>query len=166
MLGLDGAGKTTILYKFKLNECVTTIPTIGFNVETVSPLKNVTFTVWDIGGQDKLRPLWKHYFRGTDALMFIVDSTDKERLTTAKDELHSIINDSEMEGVPFVVFANKQDLPNSRTPTKLVNDFELNGIRGHSWCVQGTSATSGDGLYEGMEQLVRLMKENKRRRGY
>ena len=63
MLGLDAAGKTTILYKLKLNENVTTIPTIGFNVETVTPVKNVSFTVWDVGGQEKIRQLWRHYFQ-------------------------------------------------------------------------------------------------------
>ena len=63
MLGLDAAGKTTILYKLKLNENVSTIPTIGFNVETVTPVKNVTFTVWDVGGQEKIRQLWRHYFQ-------------------------------------------------------------------------------------------------------
>jgi ADP-ribosylation factor protein 1 len=59
MVGLDAAGKTTILYKFKLGEVVTTIPTIGFNVETVD-YKNISFTVWDVGGQDKIRPLVQH----------------------------------------------------------------------------------------------------------
>jgi ADP-ribosylation factor protein 6 len=63
MLGLDAAGKTTILYKLKLNQDVTTIPTVGFNVETVT-YKNVKFNVWDVGGQDKIRPLWRHYFSG------------------------------------------------------------------------------------------------------
>ena len=63
MLGLDAAGKTTILFKLKLNENVSTIPTIGFNVETVTPVKNVTFTVWDVGGQEKIRQLWRHYFQ-------------------------------------------------------------------------------------------------------
>ncbi len=65
-MGLDAAGKTTILYKLKLGEIVTTIPTIGFNVETVE-YKNISFTVWDVGGQDKIRPLWRHYFVNTQA---------------------------------------------------------------------------------------------------
>ena len=66
MVGLDGAGKTTILYKLKLGEVVHTIPTIGFNVETLE-YKNIKFTVWDVGGQHKLRPLWKHYYLNTQA---------------------------------------------------------------------------------------------------
>ena len=98
MVGLDAAGKTTILYKLKLGEIVTTIPTIGktarkflfshstnypsfplpagFNVETVE-YKNISFTVWDVGGQDKIRPLWRHYFQNTQGLIFVVDSNDR-----------------------------------------------------------------------------------------
>ena len=74
MVGLDAAGKTTILYKLKLGEIVTTIPTIGFNVETVE-YKNISFTVWDVGGQDKIRPLWRYYFQNTQGIIFVVDST-------------------------------------------------------------------------------------------
>ncbi|KAG8055018.1 hypothetical protein GUJ93_ZPchr0001g33131 [Zizania palustris] len=92
MVGLDAAGKTTILYKLKLGEIVTTIPTIGFNVETVE-YKNISFTVWDVGGQDKIRPLWRHYFQNTQGLIFVVDSNDRERVVEARDELHRMLNE-------------------------------------------------------------------------
>ncbi|CAN6450998.1 unnamed protein product [Victoria cruziana] len=92
MVGLDAAGKTTILYKLKLGEIVTTIPTIGFNVETVE-YKNVSFTVWDVGGQDKIRPLWRHYFQNTQGLIFVVDSNDKDRIVEARDELHRMLSE-------------------------------------------------------------------------
>src|SRR3990167_8132182 len=82
MVGLDAAGKTTILYKLKLGEIVTTIPTIGFNVETVE-YKKINFTVWDVGGQDKIRPLWRHYYQNTQGLIFVVDSNDKDRIQEA-----------------------------------------------------------------------------------
>uniref|UniRef100_A0AAY4EW11 ADP-ribosylation factor n=1 Tax=Denticeps clupeoides TaxID=299321 RepID=A0AAY4EW11_9TELE len=85
MVGLDAAGKTTILYKLKLGEIVTTIPTIGFNVETVE-YKNICFTVWDVGGQDKIRPLWRHYFQNTQGLIFVVDSNDRERVAESAEE--------------------------------------------------------------------------------
>jgi small GTP-binding protein len=90
LVGLDAAGKTTILYKLKLGEIVTTIPTIGFNVETVE-YKNICFTVWDVGGQDKIRPLWRHYFQNTQGLIFVVDSNDRERITEAQDELQKMV---------------------------------------------------------------------------
>ena len=81
------------MYKLKLGEIVTTIPTIGFNVETVE-YKNISFTVWDVGGQDKIRPLWRHYFQNTQGLIFVVDSNDRERIdgdNGAKDELHRMV---------------------------------------------------------------------------
>jgi len=78
-IGLDASGKTTILYKLKLGEVVTTIPTIGFNVETV-PYKDVSFTIWDVGGCDKIRPLWKHYYHNTQIIFFIVGSNDLDRV--------------------------------------------------------------------------------------
>jgi ADP-ribosylation factor protein 6 len=112
---------------------VTTIPTVGFNVESVT-YKNVKFNVWDVGGQDKIRPLWRHYysgtidrahryrhdawdsslttiFIGTQGLIFVVDSSDTARLDEARSELHKIINDREMKDALLLVFANKQDVP-------------------------------------------------------
>lgn len=89
-VGLDAAGKTTILYKLKLGEIVTTIPTIGFNVETVE-YKNICFTVWDVGGQDRIRPLWRHYFQNTQGLIFVVDSNDRERIAEAERELLNMV---------------------------------------------------------------------------
>ncbi|KAA0201026.1 ADP-ribosylation factor [Fasciolopsis buskii] len=111
MLGLDAAGKTTILYRLKLGNSVTTIPTVGFNVETVT-YKNVRFNVWDVGGQEKIRPLWRHYYTGSQGLIFVVDSSDRERIEEARQELHKIANDREMQDAVILVFANKQDLPN------------------------------------------------------
>ncbi|CAL5419887.1 unnamed protein product [Camellia sinensis] len=110
MVGLDAAGKTTILYKLKLGEIVATIPTIGFNVETVE-YKDISFTVWDVGGQDKIRPLWRHYFQNTQGLVFVVDSNDRDRVVEARDELHRMLNEDELRDAVLLVFANKQDLP-------------------------------------------------------
>ena len=100
MVGLDAAGKTTILYKLKLGEVVTTIPTIGFNVETVE-YKNISFTVWDVGGQDKIRPLWRHYYQNTQGLIFVVDSNDSDRIDAARDEMHRMLNEDELRDAVF-----------------------------------------------------------------
>ena len=88
--------------------------TVGFNVETVT-YKNVKFNVWDVGGQDKIRPLWRHYYTGTQGLVFVVDSQDRERIDEAKQELHRILSDREMKDCLLLVFANKQDLPGGKT---------------------------------------------------
>jgi len=110
MLGLDAAGKTTILYKLKFGEVVSTIPTIGFNVEEVV-YKNIAFNVWDVGGQNRIRLLWKHYLENNHGLIFVVDSNDSERMEEAQEELHKLLADEEMSKVAVLVFANKQDIP-------------------------------------------------------
>lgn len=152
MVGLDAAGKTTILYKLKLGEIVTTIPTIGFNVETVE-YKNISFTVWDVGGQDKIRPLWRHYFQNTQGLIFVVDSNDRERVNEAKDELNKMLSEDELRDAVLLVFANKQDLPHAMTCAELSDKLGLSSIRGRRWYIQSTCATHGEGLYEGLDWL-------------
>jgi len=152
MVGLDAAGKTTILYKLKLGEIVTTIPTIGFNVETVE-YKNINFTVWDVGGQDKIRPLWRHYFQNTQGLIFVVDSNDRDRSAEARDELHRMLNEDELRSAVLLVFANKQDLPNAMTAAELTEKLGLQSLKARTWYIQGTCATSGEGLYEGLDWL-------------
>ncbi|XP_027076210.1 ADP-ribosylation factor 1-like isoform X2 [Coffea eugenioides] len=152
MVGLDAAGKTTILYKLKLGEIVTTIPTIGFNVETVE-YKNASFTVWDVGGQDKIRPLWRHYFQNTQGLIFVVDSNDKERISEARDELHRMLNEEELRDAILLVFANKQDLPNAMRVSEITDKLGLHSLRQRRWYIQSACATSGQGLYEGLDWL-------------
>lgn len=152
MVGLDAAGKTTILYKLKLGEIVTTIPTIGFNVETVE-YKNISFTVWDVGGQDKIRPLWRHYFQNTQGLIFVVDSNDRERVGEARDELMKMLNEDELRDAILLIFANKQDLPNAMNAAEITDKLGLTQLRGRKWYIQGTCATQGTGLYEGLDWL-------------
>ncbi|XP_020393006.1 ADP-ribosylation factor 4 [Rhincodon typus] len=152
MVGLDAAGKTTILYKLKLGEIVTTIPTIGFNVETVE-YKNVSFTVWDVGGQDKIRPLWRHYFQNTQGLIFVVDSNDRERIQEASEELNKMILEDELKDAVILVFANKQDLPNAFTISEITDKLGLQSFHNRIWHVQATCATQGTGLYEGLDWL-------------
>ncbi|KAI8874229.1 putative ADP-ribosylation factor 1 [Ramicandelaber brevisporus] len=158
MVGLDAAGKTTILYKLKLGEIVTTIPTIGFNVETVN-YKNINFTVWDVGGQDKIRPLWRHYFQNTQGIIFVVDSNDRERISEAREELNRMLNEDELRDAILLVFANKQDLPNAMNAAEITDKLGLQGLRGRTWYIQATCATSGDGLYEGLEWLSQTIKQ-------
>ncbi|KAK8866895.1 Arf GTPase arf1 [Tritrichomonas musculus] len=152
MLGLDAAGKTTILYKLKLGEHVTTIPTIGFNVETIE-YKGFNMNVWDVGGQDRIRALWRHYFHNTQGLIFVVDSNDIGRIDEARDELHKLLEEDELRDAILLVYANKQDLPNAIKPQELGNRLRLNTITNRAWQIQGACATTGDGLYEGLDWL-------------
>lgn len=156
MVGLDAAGKTTILYKLKLGEVVTTIPTIGFNVETVE-YKNISFTVWDVGGQDKIRPLWRHYYQNTQGLIFVVDSNDADRINNARDELHRMLAEDELKDSVVLVFANKQDLPNAMSASELTGKLGLHDMSNRQWYIQATCATTGDGLYEGLDWLSNVL---------
>ncbi|KAF4700315.1 Arf GTPase arf1 [Perkinsus olseni] len=160
MVGLDAAGKTTILYKLKLGEVVTTIPTIGFNVETVE-YKNISFTVWDVGGQDKIRPLWRHYYQNTQGVIFVVDSNDRDRIGDAREELQRMLNEEELRDAALLVFANKQDLPNAMTAAEVTDKLGLHQLRHRNWYIQSTCATTGDGLYEGLDWLSKTLSKAK-----
>ena len=241
-------------------EIVTTIPTIGFNVETVE-YKNISFTVWDVGGQDKIRPLWRHYFQNTQGLIFVVDSNDRDRAGEARDELHRMLNEvreggeggggrggagggagarratwgwdvdwiarrrrvggggpgakresrgekrqtaaaapnrnpdqpratphpppppsplirhrdpantqniqqnnqpnqqDELRNAVLLVFANKQDLPNAMTAAEITDKLGLHSLRQRQWYIQSTCATSGEGLYEGLDWLSNVISK-------
>ncbi|KAF1437107.1 ARF6 factor, partial [Pygoscelis papua] len=128
---------------------VTTIPTVSFNVETVT-YKNIKFNVWDVGGQDKICPLWRHYYR----LIFVVDCTDCDHIHEACQELHRIIDDREMQDAIILVFANKQDLPDAMKPHEIQEKLGLTRMKDRNWYVQPSCATTGDGLYEGLTWLT------------
>ncbi|XP_056158050.1 ADP-ribosylation factor 3b isoform X2 [Lampris incognitus] len=123
MVGLDAAGKTTILYKLKLGEIVTTIPTIG--------------------------------------LIFVVDSNDRERVNEAREELMRMLAEDELRDAVLLVFANKQDLPNAMNAAEITDKLGLHSLRHRSWYIQATCATSGDGLYEGLDWLANQLKNKK-----
>lgn len=159
MVGLDAAGKTTILYKLKIGDVVSTVPTVGFNVETVE-YKNISFTVWDVGGQDKIRRLWRHYYLNTQGIIFVVDSNDRERIDdsndyerSAKDELQRMLAEDELKDAVLLVFANKQDCANAMSVQEITTRLGLDKLRDRKWYIQGSSAPTGDGLYEGLDWL-------------
>jgi len=143
----------------KLGECINTIPTIGFNAETVQ-YKNINFTLWDVGGQDKIRPLWKHYYHNTDAVIFVVDSNDRDRVGVARDELHRLLSEDELSHSHLLVFANKQDLPNAMSAAELTEKLQLQQLRGRQWYIQGACATTGDGLCEGLDWMAKTMRQH------
>ncbi|KAI3380217.1 hypothetical protein SNEBB_009504 [Seison nebaliae] len=158
LLGLDGAGKKTFLYKIKLNGNITTIATLGFNVKTVKPCKKLSMTIFDVGGQRNIRPLWHHYCQGTDALIYMIDSIDRERIGESRDELYNIISSHEFpRHVPVLILANKQDMPNAMNPSDIISQMLLNKLT-RPWHVQATNCISGDGVYEGLSHLSELVK--------
>ncbi|KAH3767577.1 ADP-ribosylation factor 1 [Pelomyxa schiedti] len=150
MLGLDESGKTALLYRQKLGEVITTIPTIGFNVERI-PHKNREFTIWDVGGQDKIRPLWHHYFSGTQVLIWVVDAHDRERMIESRVELHRAVADEILRNALVLILANKQDLPDGMNKDELADMLEMHRLGNRKWTIQPTSAISGTGITEGLD---------------
>ena len=145
---------------------MTTIPTVGFNVETVT-YKNTKFNVWDVGGQDKIRPLWRHYFSGTQGLIFVVDSNDRDRMDEARTELTRIIQDREMKDALLLVFANKQDVNGCkrRTTQALEQDSHTDTYLSHSHATKGRLGRSQPQSYRKEPHLEgRAQLRNHRRR--
>lgn len=168
ILGLDCAGKTTVLYRLRFNEFVNTVPTKGFNAEKIkvslgNRRRTASFHFWDVGGQEKLRPLWRSYTRCADGIVFVVDSVDAERIEEAKTELHKITRLAENQGVPVLVVANKQDLRNSLTLAEMESMLALGELSmATPWHLQPACAIIGEGLNEGLEKLhAMIMKRRK-----
>ncbi|AOW28960.1 ADP-ribosylation factor-like protein 1 [Candida albicans P57072] len=158
ILGLDGAGKTTILYRLQMGEVVTTKPTIGFNVETLK-YKNITLNIWDLGGQTSIRPYWRCYYSNTSAVIFVVDSTDKDRIDTACKELHQMLKEEELQDSALLVFANKQDQPGAMTAAEVSQALSLTDLKDRSWSIVASSAIKGEGLTEGLDWLMDVIKD-------
>ena len=155
-LGLDASGKTTMLYRLKFGEVVTTIPTIGFNVETVT-IGSSQLTMWDVGGSEKIRPLWRHYNQNVSGIVFVVDSSDRERFDEVKDLLQKhVLHEEDLTGIPILFCANKQDLTNACTAGQLIERLDLEKITDRPWFVHATNAITGD-FHEGMEWLIGQM---------
>mmetsp|Transcript_46896 Transcript_46896/g.54343 ORF Transcript_46896/g.54343 Transcript_46896/m.54343 type:complete len:180 (-) Transcript_46896:235-774(-) len=155
ILGLDSAGKTTIVYRLNFGELVNTTPTIGFNIETVE-YNRAKFAIWDVGGQTAIRKLWRHYYQGTHGIIFVVDSSDRERIELAKDELHSLMANKELKDAVLLVLANKQDL-NELKVDEVEKGLELDMIKGHRWSIQGCSGKNGTGITTGLDWLCKAI---------
>jgi len=154
LLGLDSAGKTTILYRLQIGEVITTVPTVGFNAETVQ-YKNLKFQAWDLGGQDKIRSYWRCYFENTSAIIYVIDSSDTNRLSLSRTELLTVLSEDELRDVPLLVYCNKQDIPGALKPEDISDKLGLaGGEKSRAWSVRGSSALKGEGLEEGMDWLV------------
>lgn len=167
ILGLDCAGKTTVLYRLRFNEFVNTVPTKGFNAEKIKVSLGgrrgrACFHLWDVGGQERLRPLWRSYTRCADGIVFVVDSADAERVEEAKSELHKITRLVENKGVPVLVVANKQDLRNSLSLADVECMLALGELGGSTpWHLQSACAIIGEGLLEGLQTLYAMITKRK-----
>ncbi|KAK4685732.1 ADP-ribosylation factor-like protein 2, partial [Tremellales sp. Uapishka_1] len=153
-LGLDNAGKTTILKKLNDEDISGISPTLGFNIKTLIR-DGYTLNIWDVGGQRTLRPYWRNYFESTDAVVWVVDSSDRMRLEDCKAELGGLLGEERLAGASLLVFANKQDLDGSMSLEEIRDGLELKSIQSHKWIIHPCSAYTGSGLDEGMDWVVK-----------
>jgi small GTP-binding protein len=163
ILGMQNAGKTTILYRLSLGQLVKTTPTIGSNVEELT-YNNVKFQAWDLGGQESTRSVWDVYYMNTDAIVYVIDSIDDEYYEESKIQFHKMLTNPALKNATILIFANKQDLPGAKTVNKLIEDYGFDKIKSHVWHIQSCSALKGEGLVTGIkwlsEQLVFRGKNN------
>ncbi|KAH3761346.1 ADP-ribosylation factor Arf1 [Pelomyxa schiedti] len=163
MFGLDAAGKTTALYKMKLGE-VSTVPDMSYSVEEVK-YKNMNLVVFDVGGEDRIRSLWKQHLPGTKGVIVFVDSADVERMDDAREQMYYLLGDEQLRDAPLLVFANKQDLPSALPVAEITAKLGLPEINvgrtgaPRDWYIQASCATSGDGLPEGFEWLIQQLEK-------
>jgi ADP-ribosylation factor-like protein 3 len=153
ILGLDNAGKTTILKVLAEEDPTQIMPTQGFNTKSLAR-DGFKLNVWDVGGQETIRTYWRDYFDHTDALVFVIDSADRRRLEESAMELRSLLEDEKLAGIPLLVFANKQDLVAAAPADEIAEQLALNSIRDRKWLIMASSAKTNEGLQDGMEWLV------------
>ncbi|KAF8450992.1 ADP-ribosylation factor family-domain-containing protein [Boletus edulis BED1] len=152
-LGLDNAGKTTILKKINGENISSISPTLGFNIKTFIH-RNYTLNIWDVGGQRTLRPYWRNYFEQTDAIVWVVDSGDRMRMRDCKEELHNLLLEDRLSGASLLVFANKQDIQGSMSDEEIRTLLDLPGVRSHHWKIWPCSAVTGQNLVAGLDWIV------------
>ncbi|KAF6209134.1 hypothetical protein GE061_014878 [Apolygus lucorum] len=160
LLGLDNAGKTTLLKKLASEDINHVTPTQGFNIKTVQS-EGFKLNVWDIGGQKKIRPYWKNYFENTDVLIYVVDSADRKRLEETSFELTELLMEDKLRDVPLLVLANKQDLLHSAPASEIAQSMGLHLIKDRPWQIQPCSAAAGQGVKEGMEWVASVVGKKK-----
>ena len=160
MVGLDAAGKTTILHQLGKKGEVKTLPTIGFNVESLD-YKNLNFIVFDLGGADKMRLLLKHYYQNTKGLIFVVDSHDRDRIEEAAEELKKMLAEEELKDCCVLFMANKQDLNDALSTDEVTKALGMESLKERTWFVQGTSGITGQGLEEGLNWMASVLLNKK-----
>lgn len=131
------------------------VPTVGFSVETFAK-NGLAFTAFDMSGQGRYRPLWETYYSDVQAIIFVLDSTDKIRMCVAKDELDHMLNHKSMKAqrVPILFFANKMDKPSAVTPAECMEEMGLASLTDKPWHIAASNALTGEGVDAGITWLA------------
>ncbi|CAI9729713.1 ADP-ribosylation factor-like [Octopus vulgaris] len=164
MLGLDDAGKSKSLYYMKLNQEIKTLPTLGFNVEQIE-LDRTNVIIWEVGGHKKSRAQWHHYYSNTIGLIYVVDSSDTLRMEESCKEFLAVIQHPEMQGVPVLILANKQDMSSAISTAAISDYFMLDTtLKDRNWFILSVSSVSGFGFTEALTLLNALVTEFRKRK--
>lgn len=158
LLGLDNAGKTTLLKQLASEDIAHITPTQGFNIKSVQS-GNFKLNVWDIGGQRKIRPYWRNYFDNTDFLIYVIDSSDRMRFDETGVELNELLEEEKLSGVPVLIFANKQDLMSAASASEIAEGLQLHTIRDRQWQIQSCSALTGEGVKDGIDWAIKNVRK-------
>jgi len=167
MVGLDAAGKTTILYRLDGIEGAQHRREHAYwlNIERLS-FKHVDICCWDVGGTDKIDPAYRAFYKGRNCIVFVVDSNDRDRISggshTSHSELMRLLGEEGLKGLPLLVYANKLDLPNCMSVIEVTEQLRLHDIKDRPWYIQGACAPEGDGIWEGLDWLTDNVDPRKR----
>eukprot|EP00455_Lapot_gusevi_P049919 TRINITY_DN7161_c0_g1_i3.p1 TRINITY_DN7161_c0_g1~~TRINITY_DN7161_c0_g1_i3.p1 ORF type:complete len:184 (+),score=23.90 TRINITY_DN7161_c0_g1_i3:97-648(+) len=160
MVGFDNVGKTTILNKLRLGDVYSENPYENYHIETVK-YRNIMFKAWDLDIHEKPVPIWNEFYETAHAIIFVVDSTHLDSVhqdKTAQQELHELLNTPSLQRLPFLVLANKQDLPKALQPAQITEHLALTKLPPRQpWCVQPCCGTTGEGLHQGLDWLTTSM---------
>ncbi|KAJ1663781.1 ADP-ribosylation factor-like protein 2 [Coemansia sp. RSA 1813] len=153
VLGLDNAGKTTIMKRVNGEPIDTISPTLGFNITTLE-LDGYKVNFWDVGGQKTIRAYWRNYFEQTDGIIWVVDSADRQRIDVCREELSALLKQDRLAGASLLVFANKQDIQGAMTENEIRNALGLDSMTTHHWSIRACSAVTGNNLLDGITWIV------------
>jgi len=154
LVGLQHAGKTTfvnVIASGQFNEDM--IPTVGFNMRKISK-GNVTIKLWDIGGQPRFRSMWERYCRGVNAIVYMVDAADQDKIEASRNELHNLLERPQLAGIPILVLGNKRDLPGALDETGLIERMGLSAVQDREICCYSISCKEKDNIDITLQWLI------------
>jgi len=154
LLGLDNAGKSTILCSLLKEPFDNVGPTLGFDIRTVPWQHRARVNIWDVGGQETIRAYWRNYFEETDGLIWVVDAADISRLQVCAAQLRQVLFEERLLGASVLILANKQDLPGALSSDEIEQVLKLSELGNRHWEIHPCSAYTGEGVQEGFDWLI------------